>query len=269
MDFFSNELLFAITPIFFAIAFVYSIAGFGGGSSYIAVLAISGIAFQSIPVISLSCNIVVVGASSVMYWKNNILDFRKVIPFVLGSVPFAFLGGLIPISEKVFYFLLGISLIIAGLHLIFFSEKSNSKNADLKSGDLQVQNVENQNPSIRFLLYSLIGSVFGFLSGLTGIGGGIFLAPMLYFMRYAESKVIASICSLFILVNSIAGLTGQLTKASDFSVNNLIYFFPLIFAVLLGGILGSVVTIRIFSKGVIRISTAALILYAGIRIAIK
>lgn len=243
-------MLFLVSS-FFTIALLYSIVGFGGGSSYIAVLAISNIPYDLIPKIALLSNLLVVSGGCYHYWKNGHISKKLILPFILSSVPMSFLGGLFPLKEQTFYILLTICLIISGLRILFLHDK---KMTDISS------------PSFKLSLS--VGAALGFLSGMVGIGGGIFLSPILINMGWARSKDAAAVASIFILVNSAAGLTGQLTK--DFSLQEFSSYFPLFLAVVVAGQIGSRIgTHSKMSYSVIQRGTGILILVIGIRLFIK
>lgn len=238
--------------LFFTIAVLYSSVGFGGGSSYLAVLALTGIAFTQIRSTALLCNIVVVLGNVYLFQKEKIFDWKKVIPLVILSVPMAFLGGFLKISEQFFFVLLGFTLLFASVtmwlskKLVSSSEKSNkitvSKNA-------------------RY------GGIIGFISGMVGIGGGIFLAPLLHLTHWDTPKKIAATASFFILVNSIAGLLGQATNP-DFYIDWSLTAILLII-VFIGGQIGHRLSGKFLSPIQLKKATAVLIAFVSLRILIK
>jgi uncharacterized protein len=235
--------------LFFFIAAIYASVGFGGGSSYIAVLVFFGIDYLLVRSSSLLCNIVVVSFGTLIFYRNGHLPLKKALPLVLASVPMAFLGGYLPIAEHTFFILLGITLVIAAL-LTWWQPK---------------------NPQIIFehkpIFNPIMGSSIGFLSGMVGIGGGIFLAPLLYLTHWAEARVIAATASLFILVNSIAGIFGQMAKGSfQFDWQ---FSLPLLISVFLGGQIGSQLGAVKLPALWVRRATALLILYIGIELLVK
>jgi uncharacterized membrane protein YfcA len=235
---------------FLVIATLYSSVGFGGGSSYLALLALVFASFFAIRSIALICNLVVVSGSSYLYWKNGYLDFKKFLPFIVASIPFAFLGARFRLSEQVFFILLGGALIISSLALIvqtFNLKKSQEVNP-------------NYPPYVTYLL----GAGIGLLSGLVGIGGGIFLAPILNHLRWDKSIKIAALASFFILVNSVSGISGLLTKGT-FEVP-WIEAIGLIVAVFIGGQIGIRLSLGKLMGNGIKIVTAILVLFVGIRV---
>lgn len=236
-------LLFGIT------AALYAAVGFGGGSTYNALLALWGVDYRILPAIALLCNIIVVTGGSIRFARAGLVPWRRLWPILLLSAPMAWLGGRMPISESLFTGLLGLSLLIAGLLLLFQPERRD----DLPDHQSRV-------------VTPLIGAAVGLLSGLVGIGGGIFLAPIMHLIGWARAKRIAASASLFILVNSIAGLIGQLMKIADPVLEaELLSYWPLGIAVLIGGQLGSVVGIKLLRASLVRRVTAVLILYVAVR----
>jgi uncharacterized membrane protein YfcA len=168
------------------------------------------------------------------------------LPLVIVSAPLAYLGGLTPIKQATFIALLGVSLFVAGLLLLFQRTRtSESLRHTTTATD------------------AALGGAVGYLSGLVGIGGGIFLSPLQHLMRWASPRQIAATASIFILVNSIAGLAGQLTKLGTSGLIGLIHFWPLLIAVLVGGQIGSHAGIRLFSEPAVRRATGVLILYVS------
>ena len=237
---------------FFLIAIVYSSVGFGGGSSYLALMALFGIDFQLLKITALLCNIMVVLGGTYWFWKRGFLNWKKVLPLTLFSVPLAYLGGSIQLTERIFFLIAGIALVIAGIlvlvqkSLLEKNESSRSKSAAINSG---------------------FGGGIGFLSGLIGIGGGIFLSPFLHLIRWDKAKVIAATSSFFILVNSIAGLAGQFSNGT--AVTDWKPIIALLFVVLIGGQIGSRWGSGKLSAEKVRIVTAILVLVVGVRIIFK
>jgi len=212
--------MLTLTLTFFIIALLYATVGFGGGTSYIAMLAVANVSFTMIPKISLICNLLVVTGGCWHYIKSGHFNRKLVLPFAISSVPMAFIGGRFPLTEKTFYILLTVSLVLCGIRILFITDR--------KPEEIRM-------PSISVAL--ITGALLGLLSGMVGIGGGIFLSPLLINMGWARSKDAAAVASMFILLNSSAGLVGQFSK--DASLVDPLNYLPLFVAVLTGGQIGS------------------------------
>lgn len=238
-----------LVPAFFLTALLYASVGFGGGSTYIALLVLVGVSPQLVPVVAPLCNIVVVTGGTIRFARAGLVPWRRVLPLVLVSAPLAYLGGLTPIKQSTFTALLGTSLLVAGLLLLFQRTRASA-------------NVRQTTT----LADAGLGGAVGYLSGLVGIGGGIFLSPIQHFMRWAPPRQIAATASVFILVNSVAGLAGQLTKLGTAGFTNLAPYWPLLLAVLLGGQIGSQAGIRLFSEPAVRRGTGLLIIAISIQL---
>ena len=210
--------------LFLIIAFIYSSVGFGGGSSYLALLAMYSLPFQEMKLTALICNIIVVTGGVYIYAESQLLNWKKIIPLVILSVPMAYFGAILKLSQTTFFILLGCSLIIAAILLWIKNDSSNTE---------KIKESENES----FLKNTSIGGSIGFLSGMVGIGGGIFLSPFLNLMKWDTPKKIAATASLFILVNSISGIVGQLTTLPQNI--NFTRVALLCLAVFIGGQLGS------------------------------
>ena len=242
-----------LSILFFITAILYSSVGFGGGSTYLALLLIWDIPYYIFPVIALLCNIIVVSGNSINYIRAGNHNFKLLIPFLIGSIPFAFFGGTLKIDKEIFEILLFFVLSVAGVFLLI-----NNKS------------YENENLIIKKLnsIYSFaIGSVLGLISGIVGIGGGIFLSPILFLLKAEKPKIIATTASLFILINSISGVLGQFTKDNTFS--ELTSYWALFFSVLVGGYIGNYLNLKIFSNRTLTIMTSLLVIFVSVRIGIK
>lgn len=239
-----------LTPAFFGTALLYASVGFGGGSTYSALLSLAGFDYRLLPIVSLCCNVVVVTGGTLRFARAGVLPWRKALSLALIAAPLAFLGGLTPIREATFLILLGLSLIAAGLAL-FLPRAPEAETA----------------PSAGARWMGFAAAPLGYLAGLVGIGGGIFLAPLLHLTRWAGARQIAATTSLFILINSLAGLAGQLAKNGPAQfAEALTPALPLLIAVIVGGQLGSLLALRWLPERLIRWLTAALTIWAGSRL---
>jgi len=238
---------------FLVTAVLYSSVGFGGGSTYLALLLIWGIPYFVFPVIALSCNIIVVSGNCFNYIRAGNLNLKFLIPYLIGSVPLAFIGGSLTIEKTLFEIFLFIVLAVAGTLLLF-----NFKSYDDK---------EESYKKIPTVVAIIIGSILGFASGIVGIGGGIFLSPILFLIKAGRPKHIVTAASLFILINSVSGIIGQLTKSEV--LNEISNYWYLLAAVFIGGQLGNFLNLKIFPTRILALLTAVLVLFVSIRIGLK
>ncbi len=238
---------------FLVIAFIYASVGFGGGSSYLAILALYALPFKELRLIALLCNIIVVTGGVLIYARNDQINWKKITPLVLLSVPLAYLGAIVRISENTFFVILGCSLLIAAVLLWIKTKPEKIDSITASDNHTYVKD-------------GALGGSIGFLAGMVGIGGGIFLSPILNLMKWDRPKKIAATASVFILVNSISGIAGQLTHLPA----NIDYtrIALLCLAVLIGGQTGSRLAIK-FNPLVIRRMTAALVFCAGTEVLLK
>ncbi len=241
----SVETVIVLAISFFIIALVYSSVGFGGGSSYLALMAVMGVAPDVMRPSALLCNIVVVIGGTYIFGKEGHLDIRKSWPFIVASIPFAFLGGFWKISEHNFFILLGSTLVLASVALWIQPNSGGKKLSD------------------NLPLNIGLSAGVGFLSGLVSIGGGIFLSPILHLSRWDTARKISALAGVFILANSISGLAGQFIRKASI---DWLFILPLLAAVLIGGQIGSRLGARKFNPLYIRRITAVLILVAGLNI---
>ena len=242
-----------LSILFFVTAILYASVGFGGGSTYLALLLIWGVPYHIFPVIALICNIFVVSGNSFNYIKAGNLNLKLLIPYLVGSIPLAFIGGSLEIDKNLFEIFLFIVLGIAGT-LLLINFKSYDDN-------------ESTYRNVPILISILIGGILGFVSGVVGIGGGIFLSPILFLIKAAKPKHIVTAASLFILINSISGVIGQLTKNVVLSdISNYWYLFLI---VIIGGHIGNFISLKIFPTRLLALVTSGLVLFVAIRMGIK
>jgi len=237
---------------FVVVAFLYASVGFGGGSSYTAILIASGLSWQLVPPISLFCNIIVVTGGVWHFARAGHLDVKFAVPLIIASVPAAFLAGTVRLDEPTFLLVLAIALLVSGTLMLL---------------DRQWRQEEQTRPEPGTIALLILGLSLGALAGITGIGGGIYLAPVLHFFRLAEAKTVAAIASLFILVNSLAGLGGQLTKlGTDARILLDSGYLVLPIAVFLGGQLGSRVGATLLPATPIRRLTGLVVMIVAVRL---
>ncbi len=210
-----------ILPLFFAVAWLYSTVGHGGASGYLALFALTGLARPSIAPVVMVLNLLVSTSGFINYYRAGHLSLKMLVPFAVASVPAAFLGGFVELTPRAFSLLLAVTMIVAAARLLLLTKAIEPR--------LQL--------SVRKIwLWGLpIGSVLGFLAGIIGIGGGIFLSPLLLFLKWANAKTTAAVSSAFIMVNSISGLTARMLHTNL----QLDLLLPLAAVVLIGGQMGS------------------------------
>lgn len=243
-----------ILVLFFTIAILYSSVGFGGGSSYLAILALYGFEYHLLRATALLCNITVVTFGCYIFFTNRHFKWKKIFPLVIVSIPLAYLGGSLRITETTFFILLGIALVVAAILMVF--QPTQSYHSESR---------RTRKPNL--LINGSLGGGIGFLSGMVGIGGGIFLAPVLHLLRWDTAKTIAATASFFILVNSVSGLIGQMSNPEfiiDWTLAGL-----LMLSVFAGGQIGSRLGAVRFKPSVVKAMTAILVAFVGIRILIK
>ena len=242
-----------LTILFFITAILYSSIGFGGGSTYLALMLIWDFPFYIFPIIALICNIIVVFGNSINFLRTKNINLNLLKPYLIGSVPFAFFGAAISINKNLFEILLFLILLTAGIFLLLESKSFNNDQIKIRK--------------IPKILSITIGSIIGFISGLVGIGGGIFLSPILFLLKAGYPKHITSTASLFILVNSLFGVAGQLTK--DIVFYDFLNYWPLLIAVLIGGQIGSFLNIKFLSNKILSLMTSFLVIFVAIRMGFK
>ena len=242
-----------LSILFLITATLYSSVGFGGGSTYLALLLIWGLPYNVFPIIALSCNIIVVSGNCFNYIRAGNLNVKLLIPYLIGSIPLAFIGGSLPVEKKIFEILLFAVLLIAGSLLLI----------NFKSYDDKKESYRN----IPYFMSIIIGGILGFISGVVGIGGGIFLSPILFLLKVARPKQIIVAASLFILINSVSGIIGQLTK--NLILTEVQDYFYLLIAVLIGGQIGNYLNLKIFTSKLLALVTASLVLFVAIKLGLK
>lgn len=242
-----------LAAFFFVTALLYAAVGFGGGSTYNALLVLAGTDYRAVPVVALACNILVVAVGSWRFAQAGHVDLRRIWPLFAASIPLAWIGGRLVVAELVFVGLLALSLFAAGLLMLWQPRWQR----------------EGPSRSTARWVEPVAGGALGFLAGVVGIGGGIFLAPLLYMLRWGTPRAIAGTSAVFILANSVSGLAGQLAKSGADAAGILTDYWPLFPAVLIGGLIGSTLGSSRIEPKYVRILTALLILYVAARLAIR
>ncbi len=242
-----------LSILFFVTAILYASVGFGGGSTYLALMLIWDIPYYIFPVIALICNIFVVSGNSFNYIKAGNLNLKLLLPYLVGSVPLAFFGGSLQIDKSLFEIFLFIVLTLAGTMLLI----------NFKSYDDNESNYRN----VPIFISIIIGAILGFVSGVVGVGGGIFLSPILFLIKAAKPKHIVTAASLFIFINSISGVIGQLTK--NIVLSDISNYWHLFLVVIIGGHIGNYLNLKIFPTRFLALITSVLVLFVAIRIGAK
>jgi uncharacterized membrane protein YfcA len=240
----SVEAVFLLCAAIAIVAFLYSSVGHAGASGYIAVMTLFGLAATVIKPAALVLNILVASLTAWQFWRAGHFSWRLFWPFAILSVPLAFLGGYINLPTRAFRILVGSVLLYSAVR--FFIETKNEGQVGEPSKAVAVST----------------GAGLGLLSGLTGTGGGIFLTPLLIFMRWAKTKTASAVSALFILVNSIAGLLGNVSSTRRLPLIAL----PMVIAAVLGGAIGSYLGSRQFSPGLIKKLLAVVLVIAGFKL---
>jgi len=242
---------------FLLTALLYASVGFGGGSTYAALLAWYGLDYRLLPMVVLACNIVVVAGGTIRFARAGVTPWRAALLLTALAAPAAFMGGLTPIDQASFMLILGGSLVLTGLTMMIPVGGKNY--GDQAGGDAA---------STRFAAYVPFAAVpLGYLAGLVGIGGGIFLAPLLHLTRWRSARKVAATASLFILINSLFGLAGQVLKQGPAAFGGAIgATLPLMIAVVIGGQIGSLLAVRLLPVRWVRWLTALLVMIVGVRV---
>ena len=239
--------------LFFITSIIYSSVGFGGGSTYLALMLLLGISYAIFPVIALMCNIIVVSGNCFNYTRAGNLNIKLILPYLVASVPLAYIGGSLQIEKDIFELTLFFVLFIAGIMLLI----------NFKTYDDNEQSYK----KIPLLISFPVGGLIGFLSGIVGIGGGIFLSPILFLMRASRPKYIVTSASVFILINSISGVVGQFTKSQV--VNEISNFWYLFLIVLLGGLIGNFINLKFIPTKILAFITSCLVIFVSLRVGFK
>ena len=235
---------YLIIPAIFIVAVLYSSVGHGGASGYLAVMALFAVPQATTRPSALLLNIFVAGIGTIQFYRAGFFSWRTFLPFAITSIPFAYVGGTITLPTTAYKIVLGVVLVVAAIRLAW-NWKSDA---------------EARQPNIWIAL--LIGAVIGLLSGLVGVGGGIFLTPILLLMNWSETKTAAGISAMFILVNSISGLAGNFSQLIDLAAN--VWFW--VAAAVVGGVIGSTLGAKRFDSITLRRVLAVVLLFAGVKL---
>jgi uncharacterized membrane protein YfcA len=231
--------------LLFLVAFLYSSVGHGGASGYLALMALWGIAPEVMKPTALLLNLFVSLTSFIQFYRGRHFNWKIFLPFAIASVPMAFVGGRITVDDDIYKKILGLLLIIPIVRFLFFP--------NIQANELKKANTP---------LSLCIGAAIGFLSGLIGIGGGIILSPILLLLKWTDMKQTAAISALFIFVNSLSGLAGQLTKGIQFSVDMYAY----VAVAFVGGIFGAYFGSLKFKQTILKYLLALVLIMAAYKL---
>ena len=231
--------------LLFLVAFLYASVGHGGASGYLALMAIFSIAPDVMKPTALLLNLFVSLTSFIQFYRGKHFDWKLFLPFAIASIPMAFVGGMISVDTFVYKKILGVLLLIPIIRFLFFS-------------NISIKGLKKSN----IVLSLLIGAAIGFLSGLIGIGGGIILSPVLLLLKWSDMKQTAAISALFIFVNSLSGLAGQLTKGINFSPDMYAY----VAIAFVGGICGAYYGSLRFKQNVLKYILAVVLMVASYKL---
>jgi uncharacterized membrane protein YfcA len=231
--------------LLFVVAFLYASVGHGGASGYLALMAIYGFAPEEMKPTALLLNLFVSMTSFIQFYRGKYFILRLFLPLAIASVPMAFLGGMITIEAGIYKKILGVLLLFA-VARFFFSR--NARPEEMKP--------------VNIWGAVITGAVIGLFSGMIGIGGGILLSPMLLLLKWTDQKQTAAISALFIFVNSVSGLAGQLTQGIVFS-SEMILYVAIAFG---GGLLGAYFGALKFKQDILKNVLAVVLLLAAYKL---
>ena len=231
--------------LLFLVAFLYSSVGHGGASGYLALMAIFSISPDVMKPTALLLNLFVSLTSFIQFYRGKHFNRKIFLPFAIASVPMAFVGGLISVDAEIYKKLLGFLLLMPIIRFLFFA-------------NIPVNKIKKSN----LVLSVVIGAVIGFLSGLIGIGGGIILSPVLLLLKWTDMKQTAAISALFIFVNSLSGLAGQLTIGVNFSPDMYAY----VAVAFVGGVCGAYFGSLKFKHNVLKYMLAIVLMVAAYKL---
>jgi len=231
--------------LLFVVAFLYSSVGHGGASGYLALMALFSITPDVMKPTALLLNLFVSLTSFIQFYRGKHFNWKLFLPFAIGSVPMAYLGGLRTLHDDIYKKILGILLLIPIIRFLFFA-------------NIKVEEIKRPN----FYLSLLIGAAIGFFSGLIGIGGGIILSPVLLLLKWANMKQTAAISALFIFVNSLSGFIAQLQKGINFSTDMYAY----VAVAFIGGICGSYFGSLKFKSNILQYMLAIVLMIASYKL---
>ena len=231
--------------LLFIVALLYASVGHGGASGYLALMALYGFAPEVMKPTALILNLFVSLTSFLLFYKGGHFKWKLFLPFALASIPMSFLGGTIALDAHIYKNILGILLLFPVLRFFVYP---NTADKDLKESNM--------------IMSLVIGAVIGFLSGLIGIGGGILLSPILLLLAWSNQKQTAAVSALFIFVNSIAGLAGQLSHGIKLEPQMLSF----VVVAFVGGLAGAWLGSLKFNQQVLKYTLAVVLFMASVKL---
>jgi uncharacterized membrane protein YfcA len=247
---FLHDTHYLLVAVFFLVAFIYSSVGMGGGSSYTALMAIFGFNPLAIPMISLTLNLFVSSVGSFNFIRNKHAQLKLVLPFLISSIPMAYLGGALQLPKEIFYWVLLVSLVFVALRIFVWQNTT----LQLDLGDRQ-----------KLLVSLFAGGLLGLVAGIVGIGGGVYLVPLIIVLGLGTPKQAAACGAIFIWLNSCAGMIARIQH----NAIDITDYIPLIIAVVTGGALGSFMGSFRFSPALMEKILGSVILIAIVFLARK
>ncbi len=240
-----SEHILLLSLFIFLVAGLYASVGHGGASGYLALMTLLSMPIATIKPVALMLNIAVSLIAFIQFYRSGFFNKKLFIPLAIASVPAAYAGGLLSIDPHLYKQLLGGLLFISAVRLAI----------PLKKEVLVVQH-------FNIVLVVMIGASIGFLSGMIGIGGGIILSPLLILVRYSDVKTTSGISALFIFVNSIAGLLGQMNQGIEFSSSMSV----MIAVAIAGGLIGSYIGARQLNISMLKKVLAVVLFIASLKL---
>ncbi|HEX8130341.1 MAG TPA: sulfite exporter TauE/SafE family protein [Pyrinomonadaceae bacterium] len=236
-----------LSLLILAAAALYSSVGHAGASGYLAAMALFGLAPVTMKPTALCLNVLVASIATFRFWRAGCFHWPLFWPFAVASIPLAFVGGALTLPAAIYKQIVGLTLLYAAIRLFLYTRAKAEAAAAERTVPLAAA--------------MLLGGLIGLLSGLTGVGGGIFLSPLLLLMNWADTRRTAGVSAAFILVNSIAGLAGNLTNLQ--ALPNALPYFAV--AAIIGGIVGSEFGSRRLASVTIRRLLAVVLIVAGVK----
>jgi uncharacterized membrane protein YfcA len=240
-----SEHILLLSLFIFLVAGLYASVGHGGASGYLALMTLMSMPIATIKPVALMLNIAVSLIAFIQFYRSGFFNKKLFIPLAIASVPAAYAGGLLSIDPHLYKQLLGGLLFISAIRLAM----------PLKKEVLVVQH-------FNIVLVVMIGASIGFLSGMIGIGGGIILSPLLILVRYSDVKTTSGISALFIFVNSMAGLLGQMKQGIEFSSSMSV----MIAVAIAGGLIGSYIGARQLNISMLKKVLAVVLFIASLKL---